>query len=184
MSLEFGSKPIKAWIKIKLKVKTTRVQARPIYHDYPIICVYMPSDFLGFSRVMRFARVEAERILKRRKETIARLMKFFIVEERKPFRTLIDEVAVNERYEIEYFTKPKDERLRGIYYEWNLYRFRKTKERKYLLKILGWPERRPEPRINLEWPWYTYEGEKRDITDLPLGYLTGPPKRDKAPWEL
>ena len=24
----------------------------------------------------------------------------------------------------------------------------------------------------------------RDITDLPLGYLTGLPKRDKGPWEL
>lgn len=123
---------------------------------------------------------KAERILKLRKESIARLTKFFIVEEKKPFRTLIDEVVVNERYEIEYFTKPKDERLRGIYEEWNLYRFRKTKDRKYLLKILGWPE----PKINLEWPYYTYEGEKRDITDLPLGYLMGPPKRDKAPWEL
>ena len=49
------------------KVKTTRVAERPIYHNYPIVTIYEPTDQLELERIMKYARAKAEMILKRRK---------------------------------------------------------------------------------------------------------------------
>ncbi len=49
------------------KVRTTKVSERPIYHNYPILTTYEPMDLLELERIMKYARTQAELIIKRRK---------------------------------------------------------------------------------------------------------------------
>lgn len=69
----------KCILHLILKVATTRVMERPIYHNYPLLVFYEPSSLKELQAVVKYGRVKAEEILKRRKEPVHELLKFFIL---------------------------------------------------------------------------------------------------------
>ncbi|MEM3714312.1 MAG: hypothetical protein QXF82_05115 [Nitrososphaeria archaeon] len=177
------------------KVYTTKVMERSIYHNYPIMTIYEPSSFYELSHIMKLCRRGAEVRLKRNREVIPEVMKFFIEKisqregsRKSDFSTLYPEIGVNRRYEVEYMVSPgKDNPLAyHVYLEFQLYKYSKTKDKKYLMRAMEIPvyDKRPVPTINWQWPKW----KGKDITDLiaeDIGWLFGPPKKEKKPpWEF
>ncbi|MEM3384664.1 MAG: hypothetical protein QXE78_03925, partial [Nitrososphaeria archaeon] len=81
--------------------------------------------------------------MKRNREVIPEVMKFFIEKisqregsRKSDFSTLYPEIGVNRRYEVEYMVSPgKDNPLAyHVYLEFQLYKYSKTKDKKYLMR--------------------------------------------------
>ncbi|MEM4177104.1 MAG: hypothetical protein QXS29_06040 [Nitrososphaeria archaeon] len=178
------------------KVAETRVMERSIYHNYPLMVFYEPSCFRELEHIVRLSRKRAEVILTRKREPIPQVMKFFVQRvgrgkgiRKADFVVVFPEIGVNERGEIDYMVAPNKEinpMAYNVYIEYQLSRYIKTRDKKYLMRVMGIPvyDRRPEPVINMRWPKY----HGKDITDLiaeDIGWLFGPPKKEKKPpWEF
>lgn len=191
-----GIKKHKCVVGLINKVDTTKVMERSIYHNYPLMTIYEPTSFYELSHIMRLCRKDAEVKLKRRREVIPEVMKFFIEKisiregsRKSDFSTLYPEIGVNRKYEIEYMVSPNKSSnplAYEVYIEFQLYRYSRTKDKKYLMKAIGIPvyDKRPEPVINMQWPKW----KGKDITDLiaeDISWLFGPPKKEKKPpWGL
>jgi hypothetical protein len=193
MSLELSPRRQKCVVYLIHKVRTTKVAERPIYHNYPILTIYEPADLLELERIMKHARTQAELIIKRRKVgSVKRIMKFFIQrlgkgkgKRKTEFVPLFPEIGVDESGRIDYMVSPDREinpRAYHVCQQFLLKKFRETRDQKYMMRVLGFyaEDEPPKPKINLNWPKW----EGKDITDLPLGYLMRPPKRERMPWEL
>ncbi len=177
------------------KVDTTKVFERSVYHNYPIMTIREPSTFLELSHIMRLCRRVAETRLKRRREAVHEVMKFFIVKiskregsRKSDFVTLYPEIGVNRKGEIEYMVAPNKSSnplAHQVYLEFQLYRYSKTRDQKHLMKAIGVPiydGRRPQFTIKPPPKWHG-----KDITDLlaeDIGWLFGPPKKEKSPFEF
>jgi len=89
-----------------LKVATTKVMERPIYHNYPLLVFWEPSCLRELETIMRLGRARAEVILKRMREAIHEVQKFFILRvgrgkgiRKADFVPLYPEIGVNSRGE-------------------------------------------------------------------------------------
>ena len=177
------------------KVAETKVTERPVYHNYPLMTFYEPSAFRELEHIARLSRHQAEEILKRRRERIMPVLKFFILKlsqnegkKKADFTTLYPEIGVNERGEIEYMVAPNKSSspfAHNVFQEYLLSKYIKTRDQKYLMRLMGVPvyKGRPTPVIN--WSWPKWKG--KDITDLvaeDISWLFGPPKEERPSWEM
>ncbi|MCX8188336.1 MAG: hypothetical protein N3F64_01325 [Nitrososphaeria archaeon] len=177
------------------KVDTTKVMERGIYHNYPIMTFYEPSSLIELEHIVRLGRKIAEVKLKRRREPIAEVLKFFIEKisrregsRKSDFSTLYPEIGVNKKGEIEYMVAPNkniNPLAYSVYLEYHLNKYIKTRDQKHLMRVIGVPvyEGRPEPIIKRSWPKW----QDKDITDLiaeDISWLFGPPKKEKSPLEF
>jgi hypothetical protein len=178
-----------------LKVATTRVMERSIYHNYPLLVFWEPSCLRELETIMRLGRARAEVILKRKREPIYDVLKFFILRvgrgkgiRKADFVLLYPEIGVNARGEIDYMVAPNknvNPSAYNVYLEYQLNRYIKSREERFLMKAIGMPyyEKPPEPLI--KWQWRKWQG--KDITDLvaeDVAWLLGPPKKEKSPLEF
>lgn len=141
--------------------------------------------------IIRLGRAKAEVILKRKREPIYHVLKFFILRvgrgkgvRKADFVLLYPEIGVNARGEIDYMVAPNkniNPSAYNVYLEYQLGRFIKTREERFLMKAIGMPcyDKPPEPIIKQQWPkWHG-----KDITDLVaenVSWLLGPPKEENS----
>jgi len=146
-----------------LKVATTKVMERPIYHNYPLLVFWEPSSLRELETVMKLGRAKAEVILKRKREPIYDVLKFFILRvgrgkgiRKADFVLLYPEIGVNSRDEIDYMVAPNknvNPSAYNVYLEYQLSRFIKTREERFLMKAIGMPcyDKPPKPIIKQQW---------------------------------